>query len=68
MFTELFLMVGSIAISNSSISLAWMSSDEIEFKARDILESEDCSPILGTFFKHLILAARKITDLPAPWI
>ena len=68
MFTEPFLMVGSIAISNSSISLAWMSSDEIEFKARDFLESEDCSPLLGTFFKHLILAARKITDLPAPWI
>ena len=65
MFTELFLMVGSIAISNS---LAWMSSDEKEFNGRDFSESEDCSPLLGTFFKHLILAARKITDLPAPWI
>ena len=63
MFTELFLMVGSIAISNSSISLA---SDEKEFNARDFSESEDCSPLLATFFKHLILAARKITDLPAP--
>ena len=69
MFTELFLMIGSISIPKS---LAWMSSDEIEFKASipgtkagDFSESV---PLLETFFKHLILIARKITDLPAPWI
>ena len=45
-----------------------MSSDEIELEARDFSESEDCSPLLGTFFKHLILTARKITDLPSPLI